>query len=114
MNSIILIPGLGTPPVETWPFCSTSSLQSFLPTAIKRARLLAFDYTIPLADNFSWENFLLQGEHLLRALSEAQHDGDSNQVYAPSSFVVTDVLTVSYRADIAHCSAYVTVWEVPS
>lgn len=75
--------------------------------------MLAFDYTIPLTDNFSWENFLLQGEYLLRALSEAGHDGDFNEVYAPSAFVVTEVLTASHRADITQCFAYVTAWEVP-
>ena len=75
--------------------------------------MLVFDYTIPLTDDFSWENFLLQGEHLLRALSEARHNGDSNEVYALSNFVVTEVLTASHRADIAQCFAYVTAWEVP-
>ena len=76
--------------------------------------MLIFDYTIPLTDNFSWENFLLQGEYLLRALSEARRDGDSKEVYALPNFVVTEVLTASHRADLAQCFAYVTAWEVAS
>jgi len=64
-TSIILVPGIGTPPVETWPFCSKEWLQDTLPSTAARPRVLAFQHGITPNDPFSWEELLMQGFSLL-------------------------------------------------
>lgn len=81
----MLIPGLGTPPVDTWPFCLEDWLQSFLPANIDQARPLAFDYSVPLTEAFSWDSFLVQGGNLLNALAEVRKNGELNEVSLCSS-----------------------------
>ncbi|KAN0095890.1 tetratricopeptide repeat domain containing protein [Hyaloscypha variabilis] len=84
---IVLIPGFGTPPVESWPFCSDSWLSACLPQAISRARLLAFDYVFPLDDSFSWENIWLQGDQFIKKLSEARKTDGCTEDIRPMIFV---------------------------
>ena len=69
-ESIVLIPGLGTAPVENWPFCSALWLHRILPPQLSSARILTFDFHVPLSDSFSWQYILLEGSVLLKALSD--------------------------------------------
>ncbi len=73
IRSIVLIPGIGTPRVETWPFCSATWLQRILynlPAQGLHARILTFDVLVALNDSFSWQHILLEGGCLLRALAD--------------------------------------------
>lgn len=77
--SIVLIPGIGTPIVESWPFCSPQWLPQCLPLETTRPRLLTFDYTFRLEGAFSWEHLWHQGDRLLKAVSFSRR-GDSSRV----------------------------------
>ncbi|KAE8150033.1 tetratricopeptide repeat domain-containing protein [Aspergillus avenaceus] len=67
---IVLIPGVDTPVVETWPFQSTSWLSENL--HLHDTLLLIFDYCIPRTDQFSWKLFLIYGDALLNVLDAAR------------------------------------------
>ncbi|KAI0403726.1 hypothetical protein F4802DRAFT_607964 [Xylaria palmicola] len=59
---ILLVAGISTPSPDSWIFASSDWLLSVLPQGVKNARILVFDYTVPLADSdFTCQDFLLQG-----------------------------------------------------
>jgi hypothetical protein len=68
-GSLILIPGLGTLPVEQWGLLELDwwGQEGTLNTKV---RLVTYDYEIPLDRAFTWEIFLYEGEKLLEALTE--------------------------------------------
>jgi hypothetical protein len=67
--SILLIPGVATARPDDWVFCSSQWLSRVLRGNLKRARVLAFDYSISLNESeLSSQDFLVQGDMLLNAL----------------------------------------------
>ena len=60
---------MATPSIETWVFSSPQWLSKVLPDKLRRARILAFDYSVSLNENdLSCQDFLVQGDILLNAL----------------------------------------------
>ena len=80
LYSIFLIPGAGNPAVESWPFYSRQWLSSMLPKQNLKFNLWAFDYHFPVDDKFTFENIWMQGEKLLKGLSECCRAASSRQV----------------------------------
>ncbi|KAH3953529.1 hypothetical protein HBH53_029800 [Parastagonospora nodorum] len=76
---IVLVPGIGTSSADTWPFTSRAWLRNILPQAKCRARVLAFEYSCPVDENFSWEDLLMQGYQLLQELANARSTLDSGE-----------------------------------
>lgn len=78
--SIVLVPGIGTPPPELWPFASQEWL-STLPEAGSHARIMAYEYESPFTGNKpAWESILMQGYDLLQHLSDARSQLDLDLV----------------------------------
>ena len=80
VSSFVLVPGAGSPEVESWPFCSRPWLSSMLPAKKSKFRLWTFDFAFPLEDRLSFENIWILGEKLLWALSEALRIGSPRPV----------------------------------
>ncbi|KAL1966998.1 hypothetical protein VTN77DRAFT_3522 [Rasamsonia byssochlamydoides] len=78
---------VGTPAVDSWPFCSSAWLAQCLPREIGRARLLTFDYAFPLGDNFTWGNLWQQGDRFLRALANSRRSDGTGPDTCPILFV---------------------------
>jgi hypothetical protein len=69
----MLIAGVSTASADSWIFASPEWLSSVLPEGYKNARVLTFEYEISLSEaDFTCQDFLLQGDALLGALSEAR------------------------------------------
>lgn len=51
-----------------------------MPNEKCRARVLAFEYSCPVDENFSWEELLMQGYQLLQELANARSTLDSGEV----------------------------------
>ena len=69
---LVLIPGVGTAPVQEWAVCQPSWL-SAVQQDQTRLRILGFHYQILIDDQFSWQLFLDQGANLLRELSQVRN-----------------------------------------
>jgi hypothetical protein len=65
MTSIVLIPGVGTPSSDEWPFCSALPWKEFLQSLNHPITLLGYDHGIPSDNHFSWERLLEEGRNLL-------------------------------------------------
>lgn len=78
--SILLIPGIGTPGVETWPFCNQQWLKDHYPNESDNPRVLTFEYSVPINDSYTWETLLMQGYDLLHALWDLRSNTGSNEV----------------------------------
>lgn len=66
---VLLIPGVATAKADYWIFASPKWLSEVLPSGLKRARVLAFDYTFSLSErDLSAQQLLVQGDVLLNAL----------------------------------------------
>ncbi|KGO69642.1 Tetratricopeptide-like helical [Penicillium italicum] len=69
---IVLVPGIGTPPPEEWPFADEEWLAT-LPGSSAGTRILAYKYASPFtATKPSWESMLMLGHNLLQHISDAR------------------------------------------
>ena len=112
MESIALIPGLGTAPVESWPFCSALWLHRILPPQLSSARILTFDIQVPLGDSFSWQYVLLEGSVLIRALSDYAKLVASAEVSRQGTSLRPVKHLLPIRLDLGPCSSFATVLVV--
>lgn len=79
-SSIVLVPGIGTAPPETWPFADPQWLAA-LPGSGTRASILEYDYASLFAGTKpSWEALLMLGYDLLQHLSDARPQRDPDLV----------------------------------
>ncbi|KAI0454274.1 hypothetical protein F5B21DRAFT_524948 [Xylaria acuta] len=79
---ILLIAGISTPNAESWVFSSPDWLSGVLPERSKRARVMVFDYGLSLNDaDFTCQDFLLQGDVLLRALSDLRSECETRPLF---------------------------------
>ncbi|KAK2811685.1 hypothetical protein FQN50_002031 [Emmonsiellopsis sp. PD_5] len=68
---IVLVPGIGTPMPENWPFANQEWLAT-LPSSGAGARILAYEYPSPFAGTKpSWASILMLGYDFLQHLSDA-------------------------------------------
>ncbi|KAI8951757.1 tetratricopeptide repeat domain-containing protein [Xylaria longipes] len=80
---ILLIAGISTPSPDSWVFASSDWLSSVLPQNLRKARILVFDYTISLTDSdFTCQDFLLQGDVLLSALSRSRSQCENRPLFS--------------------------------
>jgi hypothetical protein len=78
--SFLLIPGIGSPSAETWPFCNQNWLEERCMQENRRIRVFSFEYSIPMNDSFSWETVLIHGHTLLQLLAEKRATVNLDQV----------------------------------
>ncbi|KAI0447529.1 hypothetical protein F4803DRAFT_573382 [Xylaria telfairii] len=75
---ILLIAGISTPAADSWAVASPDWLSTVLPEGFTKARILVFDYVVSLTEaDFTCQDFLLQGDVLLSALSDARSQFDT-------------------------------------
>lgn len=79
-NSIILVPGLGTVPPESWPFADKSWLLELHDTG-GDAGVFAYQYTAQFPSNKTpWETIMLQGFNFLEHLASIRVEEGSDMV----------------------------------
>ncbi|KAK2800317.1 hypothetical protein FQN51_006225 [Onygenales sp. PD_10] len=87
---IVLVPGIGTPVPENWPFANQEFLAT-LPSSGAGARILAYEYPSPFAGTKpSWASILMLGYDFL------QHLGDAISQPGPSLSTNKPVLIVCH------------------
>ena len=65
--SIILVPGVGTAPCDSW-FTSLSPWIDFLAGLDNGVTSHCFDHHVPYDEQFTWQHLLDAGQNLLTAL----------------------------------------------
>ncbi|KAJ5406075.1 tetratricopeptide repeat domain-containing protein [Penicillium sp. CMV-2018d] len=93
----ILIPGVGTPPVEDWSILSQEWM-SFFDATESQVNFLAYDYQINLDNSFTLRALLDEGHNLLAALHEYQQNNVRPIIFIShslGSFLVKQALCVA-------------------
>ncbi|KAK5680155.1 hypothetical protein LTS10_007082 [Elasticomyces elasticus] len=75
---VVLVPGIGTPIPEAWPFANEDWLAT-LPDSGAHARIFAYRYTSnSVGPKPTWESIVMQGYDLLQQLSDMRPQSDSD------------------------------------
>ncbi|RQM08659.1 hypothetical protein DH86_00000379 [Scytalidium sp. 3C] len=77
---VVLVPGIGTPSPENWPFANQEWLAT-LPGRGGAERILAYEFASPFAGpKASWESVLVLGYDFLQHLSDGRSLSDQGGV----------------------------------
>lgn len=68
MNSVILIPGIGTPRGQEWSLPARWSEGGLFNTLEHGVAFFAYDYAMRFDSHLTWDLILLEGQRLLQAL----------------------------------------------
>lgn len=106
-RSLVLIPGLGTPPVEQW---GVVGLKWWIPEGAPntKVRFVTYDYQIPVDHKFQWETLLAEGEKLLEALIDDRKGHEVCQTREPGWFRQRRLTVVNVKERKSPLDVYVS------